>query len=301
MSFSIFNKTLFHMACVSIGWLSASNATAAPTKSAFASVTETGSGATQSTTSSGSPAAALVNAVQERSGAAAGSTSQLRAGGIAQNNYLTRTQVEIENLGTASASSGWRETFTNTTPLTFDYKFTYRLSGGSFFAGLIANDFGTIESEFLSKFSVTKTSGVTTDDIRSRKVSYSRAPGPDYSATVTSIGELTGEEKQSTAIVDNLFSELMFWQDTYITIEIGEIAPSESFTLGYMFQTSINNFCLNCLGFVRSGMNDLFNASSFDRYTADDPRVGLSRSLSIKSRVFLTLNESLGIPKWRKV
>jgi PEP-CTERM motif len=240
-------------------------ATAAPILSTNASITPTVE-PTQTASDASSP-------LSEVSLFDSGDLHNTQAGAVAQNDYLTRAYSVAASLGYGSSSAGWSETFTNSSATTLAYSFTYRLN-----AGVLKSVFGfpggrgTTVDKMTSTLSVTPVGGATVSSTLSRQLDVSKAVGlVDAVSTTASTGSaLTGE-----VFTSDSFGGDVTWGDTYITVEIGEIATGASFTLDYLLFTSAANndqFCdYKCYTWAHAGGLSIPSSTA----VPSDLRVGL--------------------------
>ncbi len=207
----------------------------------------------------------------------AGDMHNTQAGALSQSNYLARAFSVAASLGQAESTAGWSETFTNNSATALSYSFTYRIN-----AGVMTSQFtfpggrGTTVDKLISTMGVTGPGGARTDSTVSRQLNVSKQL--DANAIISSSatgGPLTGERTTTSTTLGFLSGSDISWDDTYITVEIGNIAAGESFTLDYLLYTSadnFNNFCdERCFTWTQAGGL----SPAFTTPLSDDSRVGL--------------------------
>jgi PEP-CTERM motif len=165
--------------------------------------------------------------------------SDINAQAAASDTY--QTQIILNARGTggrADASATWHETFTNSSADTRAYSFTYRLGGNAmgFNYGVFGDiGFGSASAGFESNLKVTRR-GATTDNIVARGLSVNKDAGLDPVITSSlSIGSLINDRPNGVGVS-------IAWDTSYLSVEIGEIAAGESFTLDYQLAGFIDTF-----------------------------------------------------------
>jgi hypothetical protein len=203
----------------------------------------------------------------------AGILHNTQAGAVSQSNYFTRAYSVAASLGTGMSSATWSETFTNSSATNLVYSFTYRIDAGTLTSNFgFPGGMGTTVDKMNSTLSITPAGGATISSSVSRELKVTKGAGVvDVVATSSSTGSaLTGELFSTTRTGGDLS-----WADTYITVELGEVAAGASFTLDYILNTFADNFdpfCdVACYTWAHVGGLSFPTTT----YAASDPRVGL--------------------------
>jgi hypothetical protein len=202
----------------------------------------------------------------------AGALHNTQAGAVSQNNYFTRAYSVAASLGTGSSSASWSETFTNSSATDLAYSFTYRIEAGTLLSRFVVFGNGSTVDKMTSTLSMTPSGGATVSSTVSRQLNASKGPGlvPVVVTSAASGGPLAGEVLRSDATGGDII-----WTDTYITVELGEVAAGTSFTLDYLLSTFADNidpFCDSaCATWAHVGGLTIPTST----YAASDPRVGL--------------------------
>jgi PEP-CTERM motif len=213
-------------------------------------------------------------------GGVAGPTStSVSAAASSDINYTTRARSNVTGSGIAGSNAQWFETITNSTSTTRRYSFTFRIDGGlaivdasgllesgngtSGFESLISLSRGGIAADIFAvnrQVGLTTTNGITT---------FSESAFNNYSA-VTS-GSLLDNQ-----IIASNNRTLRDWNTSFFTIDLGELAPDQSFTLSYLLRSFSNSLVLNSIDCSSSGGSNRLESNNLSapNCIASNTRVG---------------------------
>ncbi len=195
-----------------------------------------------------------------------GSLHNTTASAVAGIDYSGNALATAASLGYANGISAWSETFSNTTSATLSFSFTYKLAGsmqGDFSAPA---GYGDMDALVTSTLGFTPGGGARTDHVITRGLRIVKSSGGFDPVVVTTSGSgvaLTGENLVTTSTT-GVFS----LGSTYITVELGDITPGETFTLDYNLSAIVNNKLPFCAHDCAIGSTPFYVASG-------EPKLGL--------------------------
>jgi PEP-CTERM motif len=182
-------------------------------------------------------------------------------------NYNTRASQSITGTGSGSSSAQWFETITNSTAQRRRYNFSFRIDGGS--VGVSGNRdivTGNGTSGFEVLFNLTPQIGAVTNVFSvNRAVSLTTTGGNEtYSNVSTNYYDRVtdGGVLQDNPLGTGSDNINQSWSNSYFTIDLGELAGGESFTLAYLMRsfgnaTSVND-CSTGYGYGNEPTSEFF-------------------------------------------
>lgn len=195
------------------------------------------------------------------------------ASAVSRSNYTNRSSAGVDGSGNASSSAVLSELVTNETAGAREYTFSFLIN-----AGRVAVD----SNGFFVSSTDTASAGFTADVTTDTGVAWSTSVAVALANEAFTVTNDNSDDDGTLVGFDTAFfmsgGVEAFWSQSAFTIELGELAPGESFTLDYVIGSNVNasfgSFCANneeevnddfgyggCY-FSNAGISDPFGISS---------------------------------------
>ncbi len=265
---------LFKTKLIGVSLLVIANTTAAL---AVPSFTTTASGqAGDNAALSGTPETTPIYSFSDLRGSDSSPRGGFSAAASSNIYYNTRATTGVIGTGAGSSAAQWFQTITNSTAELRRYSFSFRIDGGSINvdgANTIVDGQGT--SGFEALFNLTPSGGSATNLFSiSRQVGQTTAAGAEtYSSNATNFLDnvTNGGALQDSAVTSGSNSIRQSWSNSFFTIDLGELATGQSFTLAYLLRNfGSTQSTADCGLIFDGGGNAIFNDGSNAQAVADE-------------------------------
>ncbi len=163
-------------------------------------------------------------------------------------NYNTRAASSVQSTGIASSNAQWFETIANATASSRRYSFTFRIDGGSLDINSAADLMnGNATSGFEAFIDISRT-GISSNIFGvTRQVGFTTTAGNTvYSNFATNnYLSLTSGTLLDSAVISGSNNIRQGWSTSFFTVDLGELAAGESFTLSYLLRSFTNSTVLD--------------------------------------------------------
>jgi hypothetical protein len=161
-------------------------------------------------------------------------------------NYNTRAYSSVNGTGIGSSAAQWFETITNNTADRRRYSFSFSIDAGAL--DVTGNDAiitGQGTAGFEIGFNITSTGGNARQIFAvKRSVGATTTAGAEtYSQTATNFYDnvVGGGRLQDSAVTATNNVTAQSWSTSFFTIDLGELASGESFSLAYLLRSFSNS------------------------------------------------------------